>query len=152
MTCTQIIMIFLYLVFAYAIKGTLYPAIAILGICYGVQFSIVIPTVSELFGLKDFGLLSNFMALGNPLGAFLFSALLAGHIYDNEAAKQHGVGLIASSVACMGPNCFKLTFFTLAGVCIAGTISSIILTIRIKPVYQMLYAGGSFKLPQTSGH
>lgn len=151
MTCTQIIMIFLYLVFAYAIKGTLYPAIAVLGICYGVQFSIVIPTVSELFGLKDFGLLSNFMALGNPLGAFLFSALLAGHIYDNEAAKQHGVGLIASSVACMGPNCFKLTFFTLAGVCIAGTISSIILTIRIKPVYQMLYAGGSFKLPQTSG-
>ncbi|KAG4977190.1 hypothetical protein JHK86_036664 [Glycine max] len=151
MTCTQIIMIFLYLVFAYAIKGTLYPAIAILGICYGVQFSIVIPTVSELFGLKDFGLLSNFMALGNPLGAFLFSALLAGHIYDNEAAKQHGVGLIASSVACMGPNCFKLTFLTLAGVCVAGTISSIILTVRIKPVYQMLYAGGSFKLPQTSG-
>ncbi|KAG4383873.1 hypothetical protein GLYMA_13G164100v4 [Glycine max] len=151
MTCTQIIMIFSYLVFAYAIKGTLYPAIAILGICYGVQFSIVIPTVSELFGLKDFGLLSNFMALGNPLGAFLFSALLAGHIYDNEAAKQHGVGLIASSVACMGPNCFKLTFLTLAGVCVAGTISSIILTVRIKPVYQMLYAGGSFKLPQTSG-
>ncbi|KAL5150327.1 Protein NUCLEAR FUSION DEFECTIVE 4 [Glycine soja] len=151
MTCTQIIMIFLYLVFAYAIKGTLYPAIAILGICYGVQFSIVIPTVSELFGLKDFGLLSNFMALGNPLGAFLFSALLAGHIYDNEAAKQHGVGLIASSVACMGPNCFKLTFLTLAGVCVAGTISSIILTVRIKPVYHMLYAGGSFKLPQTSG-
>ncbi|KAG5113217.1 hypothetical protein JHK82_036486 [Glycine max] len=151
MTCTQIIMIFSYLVFAYAIKGTLYPAIAILGICYGVQFSIVIPTVSELFGLTDFGLLSNFMALGNPLGAFLFSALLAGHIYDNEAAKQHGVGLIASSVACMGPNCFKLTFLTLAGVCVAGTISSIILTVRIKPVYQMLYAGGSFKLPQTSG-
>lgn len=152
MTCTQIIMIFLYLLFAYAINGTLYPAIAILGICYGVQFSILIPTVSELFGLKHFGLLSNFMSLGNPLGALLFSALLAGHIYDNEAAKQHGVGHIASSVSCMGPNCFKLTFLTLAGVCVAGTISSIILSIRIKPVYQMLYSGGSFKLPQTSVH
>ncbi|BAT76257.1 hypothetical protein LR48_Vigan01g250800 [Vigna angularis] len=152
MTCTQIIMIFLYLLFAYAIKGTLYPAIAVLGICYGVQFSIVIPTVSELFGLKHFGLLSNFMGLGNPLGASLFSALLAGHVYDNEAAKQHGEGLIASGVACIGPSCFQLTFFTLAGVCVAGTLSSIILTIRIKPVYQMLYSGGSFKLPQTSGH
>ncbi|XP_061350850.1 protein NUCLEAR FUSION DEFECTIVE 4-like [Gastrolobium bilobum] len=151
MTCSQIIMIILYLVFAYAINGTLYPAIAFLGICYGVQFSIVVPTVSELFGLKHFGLLSNFMALGNPLGAFLFSALLAGHIYDNESAKQHGLGLIASSVSCVGPNCFKITFFTLAGVCAAGTISSIILSIRIKPVYQMLYSGGSFKLPQTSG-
>ncbi|KAK7265167.1 hypothetical protein RJT34_32783 [Clitoria ternatea] len=153
MTCTQIIMIFLYLMFAYAINGTLYPAVAILGICYGVQFSIVIPTVSELFGLKHFGLLSNFMSLGNPLGALLFSALLAGHIYDNEAAKQHhGVGLIASNVSCVGPNCFKLTFLTLAGVCVAGTMSSIILTIRIKPVYQMLYSGGSFRLPQTSSH
>ncbi|CAJ1944706.1 unnamed protein product [Sphenostylis stenocarpa] len=152
MTCTQIIMIFLYLLFAYAINGTLYPAIAVLGICYGVQFSIVIPTVSELFGLKHFGMLSNFMALGNPLGALLFSALLAGHIYDNEATKQHGVGLIASGVACMGPSCFKLTFLTLAGVCVAGALSSIILTLRIKPVYQMLYSGGSFKLPQASGH
>jgi len=152
MTCTQIIMMFLYLLFAYAIKGTLYPAIAVLGICYGVQFSIVIPTVSELFGLKHFGLLSNFMGLGNPLGALLFSALLAGHVYDNEAAKQHGEGLIGSGVACIGPSCFQLTFFTLAGVCVAGTLSSIILTLRIKPVYQMLYSGGSFKLPQTSGH
>ncbi|KAK7388572.1 hypothetical protein VNO78_23393 [Psophocarpus tetragonolobus] len=152
MTCTQIIMIFLYLLFAYSINGTLYPAIAILGICYGVHFSAVIPTVSELFGLKHFGLLFNFMALGNPLGAFLFSALLAGHIYDNEATKQHAVGLVASSVTCVGPNCFKLTFLTLAAVCVAGTISSIILTIRIKPVYQMLYSGGSFKLPHSSGH
>ncbi|KAF1875469.1 hypothetical protein Lal_00006097 [Lupinus albus] len=152
MASTQTIMIMIYFVFAYAIKGTLYPAIAFLGICYGVQFSIVIPTVSELFGLRDFGLLCNFLALGNPLGAFLFSALLAGHVYDNEAAKQHGLGLIASSASCLGPNCFKVTFLTLAGVCAVGTILSIILSVRIKPVYQKLYAGGSFRLPQTSGH
>ncbi|XP_027330191.1 protein NUCLEAR FUSION DEFECTIVE 4-like [Abrus precatorius] len=152
MTCTQVIMIILYLLFAYAINGTLYLSIAVLGVCYGVQFSIVIPTVSELFGLKHFGLLFNFMSLGNPLGALLFSALLAGHIYDNEAAKQHGAGLIASTVSCVGPNCFKLTFLTLAGVCVAGIIASIILTKRIKPVYQMLYSGGSCRVPQTSSH
>ncbi|KAK7330014.1 hypothetical protein VNO77_24199 [Canavalia gladiata] len=150
MTCTQVIMIILYLLFAYAVNGTLYPTIAVLGVCYGVQFSIVIPTVSELFGLKHFGLFFNFMSLGNPLGAFLFSALLAGYIYDNEATKQQVVGLVASSVSCVGPNCFKLTFLTLAGVCIAGSISSIVLTIRIKPVYQMLYSGGSFRQPPTS--
>lgn len=148
MTCTQIVMIIIYLLFAYAIKGTLYPAVAFLGICFGVQFSILIPTVSELFGLKHFGLFYNFMALGNPLGALLFSALLAGRIYDSELAKQQSLELIASSVSCIGPSCFKITFFVLAAVCAAGTISSIVLSIRIKPVYKMLYAGGSFRLPQ----
>lgn len=149
MTCTQTVMLIVYLVFAYAINGTLYPAVAFLGVCYGVQVSVMLPTVSELFGLKHFGVLSSFMSLGNPIGAFLFSALLAGNIYDSEAAKQHGIGLLASDV-CVGPNCFKLTFFILSGVCAAGIILSVILSVRIRPVYQMLYAGGSFRLPQTS--
>lgn len=152
MTCTQIIMVITYLLFASAISGTLYAATALLGICYGVQFSIMIPTVSELFGLKHFGIFYNFMSLGNPLGAFLFSGLLAGYIYDNEAAKQRGLGLVTSSISCIGPNCFRLTFLILAGICGVGSVASIILTKRIWPVYQMLYGGGSFRLPQTSTH
>ncbi|KAK9947454.1 hypothetical protein M0R45_003078 [Rubus argutus] len=153
MTCTQIIMIFIYLLFASAISGTLYAATALLGICYGVQFSIMIPTVSELFGLRHFGIFYNFMSLGNPLGAFLFSGLLAGYIYDSEAAKQHGLNhLYGTNVSCLGPNCFRVTFLVLAGVCCVGTILSIVLSIRIKPVYQMLYAGGSFRLPQNTNN
>ncbi|KAL0013651.1 hypothetical protein SO802_000720 [Lithocarpus litseifolius] len=152
MTFTQIIMIIIYLMFASAMDGTLYIATALLGICFGVQFSVMLPTVSELFGLKHFGLLSNFMALGNPIGAFLFSGLLAGYIYDNEAAKQHGLNRIGSSLTCLGPNCFRLTFLVLAAVCGVGTILSIVLTKRIKPVYQMLYSGGSFRLPQSTSH
>lgn len=150
LTCTQIVMLLVYLLFAFAVNGTLYPAVAFLGVCYGVQVSIMIPTTSELFGLKNFGVFSNIMSLGNPLGATLFSALLAGSIYDKEAAKQHGINLLASGVSCVGASCFKLTFFILSGVCAAGIILSIILTLRIKPVYQMLYAGGSFRLPQTT--
>ncbi|PON68493.1 Major facilitator [Parasponia andersonii] len=150
MTFTQTIMIITYLLFAFAISGTLYPAVLVLGICYGVQFSVMIPTVSELFGLKNFGLLFNFMSLGNPLGAFLFSGLLAGYVYDNEAAKQQSLHLSDPSVTCLGPNCFRLTFFVLAAVCGVGTLFSIVLTTRIKPVYQMLYAGGSFRLPQST--
>ncbi|KAH7569113.1 hypothetical protein ACOSP7_012336 [Xanthoceras sorbifolium] len=152
MACTQFIMIITYLLFASAIDGTLYAATALLGICYGVQFSIMIPTVSELFGLKHFGIFYNFISLGNPLGALLFSGLLAGFIYDNEAAKQHGVNLLSSTVSCLGPNCFRVTFLVLAGVCGVGSILSIILSMRIWPVYQMLYAGGSFRLPQTSNN
>lgn len=152
MTWTQVFMIAIYLLFASAIDGTLYAATALLGICYGVQFSIMVPTVSELFGLKHFGIFYNFMLLGNPIGAFLFSGLLAGYIYDNEAAKQHGLMLLKSSVSCLGPNCFRVTFLVLAGVCGFGVILSIILTIRIKPVYEMLYSGGSFRLPNSSSH
>ncbi|XP_076895806.1 protein NUCLEAR FUSION DEFECTIVE 4-like [Bidens hawaiensis] len=141
---TQIIMVMTYLLYASAINGTLYVATALLGICYGVQFGVMIPTSSELFGLKNFGLIFNFMGLGNPIGAFLFSGMLAGYVYDAEEAKQGGS-------TCMGPNCFRLTFFVLAGVCCLSAFLSLILTIRIRPVYQMLYAGGSFRLPQSSG-
>ncbi|XP_060171958.1 protein NUCLEAR FUSION DEFECTIVE 4-like isoform X2 [Lycium barbarum] len=145
MTCTQVVMIITYLLFASALNGTLYAATALLGVCYGVQFTTMVPTASELFGLKNFGIIFNFMSLGNPLGAYLFSGLLAGFLYDNEAAKQH-------TSTCMGPNCFRVTFLVLAGVCGLGTMLSIVLTMRIKPVYQMLYAGGSFRLPQSSNH
>ncbi|XP_073040065.1 protein NUCLEAR FUSION DEFECTIVE 4 [Primulina eburnea] len=145
MTITQFIMILTFLLYASALNGTLYSGTALLGICFGVQFGVMIPTASELFGLRHFGIIFNFMLLGNPAGAFLFSAFLAGHIYDAEAAKQQ-------SSSCIGPHCFRITFLVLAGLCGLGTILSIILTLRIRPVYQMLYAGGSFRLPQSSGH
>ncbi|XP_043722931.1 protein NUCLEAR FUSION DEFECTIVE 4 [Telopea speciosissima] len=152
MTCTQVIMIITYLLFASALSGTLYAATALLGICYGAQFTIMISTASELFGLKHFGIIYNFMGIGNPLGAFLFSGLLAGYVYDKEAAKQQGLNLLTKSASCLGPNCFRLTFLVLAGTCCLGSVLSIILSIRIKPVYQMLYADGSFRHPQNLSH
>ncbi|KAI7747500.1 hypothetical protein M8C21_019606 [Ambrosia artemisiifolia] len=142
---TQVIMVLTYLLYASALDGTLYAATALLGTCYGLQIAIMISTTSELFGLKNFGIFFNFMQLGNPVGAIFLSGMLAGYIYDTEAAKQGGT-------TCMGPACFRLTFLVLACVCGLGTILSLILTLRIRPVYQMLYAGGSFRLPQSSGH
>lgn len=138
-------MIIAFLFYASALNGTLYAATALLGICYGVQCSIMAPTVSEIFGLKHFGVISSFMMLGNPIGALIFSVFLAGNVYDTEAAKQ-------GNSTCYGADCFRLTFLVLAGVCGLGTILSIILTIRMRPVYKMLYAGGSFRLSQNSGH
>ncbi|TKY48046.1 NUCLEAR FUSION DEFECTIVE 4 [Spatholobus suberectus] len=143
MTSAQIIMIVAFLLYASALDGTLYASTALLGICYGVQYSIMIPTVSELFGLRHFGVISSFMMLGNPIGAVIFSVFLAGNVYDAEAAKQ-------GNSTCYGANCFRLTFLVLSGVCGLGTILSIILTVRIRPVYQMLYAGGTFRQSQTS--
>ncbi|XP_030546923.1 protein NUCLEAR FUSION DEFECTIVE 4 isoform X1 [Rhodamnia argentea] len=145
MTFAQIIMIATFLLYASALNGTLYGATALLGICYGVQFSIMIPTASELFGLKHFGIIFNFMQLGNPIGAFLFSGILAGDVYDAEAALQ-GVS------TCLGPTCFRLTFLVLAGLCGLGALLSIVLYVRIRPVYQSLYSEGSFRIPPGSDH
>lgn len=138
-------MIFTFLLYASALHGTLYVATALLGICYGSIYSLMVPIASELFGLKHFGIIYNFVLLGNPVGALLFSTLLAGSVYDTEADKQ-------GSSTCLGAECFRLTFFILAGVCGLSTVLSIILTIRIRPVYQMLYAGGSFRVPPASDH
>ncbi|KAI8529419.1 hypothetical protein RHMOL_Rhmol12G0223600 [Rhododendron molle] len=139
MTISQIIMIVTFLLYASALNGTLYVATGLLGVCYGVQFAIMIPTASELFGLKHFGIIFNFMQLGNPIGALLFSALLAGYVYDTEADNQGGS-------SCLGANCYRLTFLVLACACGVGTILSVLLTIRIRPVYQMLYSGSSVRL------
>ncbi|CAI8611826.1 unnamed protein product [Vicia faba] len=143
MSITQVIMIIGFLLYASALDGTLYAATALLGMCYGVQYSIMVATVSELFGLKHFGVISSFMMLGNPIGALLFSVFLAANLYDTEASKQ-------GNSTCYGANCFRITFLVLACVCGIGTILSIILTVRIRPVYQMLYASGSFRLSRTS--
>ncbi|XP_021757836.1 protein NUCLEAR FUSION DEFECTIVE 4-like [Chenopodium quinoa] len=153
LTCTQVVMIIVYLLFAWGVKGTLYAATGMLGLCYGVQFSIMIPTASELFGLKNFGVIYNFMSIGNPLGALLFSGLLAGYIYDHEVSKQYGVNMLsANSHTCFGPNCFRITFLVLACVCGIGSILSVVLTIRLKPVYQMLYGEGSSRHPTSSSN
>ncbi|KAL6606094.1 hypothetical protein ACP70R_041747 [Stipagrostis hirtigluma subsp. patula] len=149
-TCTQVVMIITYLLFALGSHATLYVSVALLGICFGVQFSVIISTSSELFGLKHFGKIYNFIALANPVGAFLFNSL-AGYVYDLEVQKQHAA-TSGSDIACHGPNCFRLTFCVLSGAASLGTLLSIILTVRIRPVYQMLYAGGSFSQPRSSAH
>ncbi|XP_038999799.1 protein NUCLEAR FUSION DEFECTIVE 4-like [Hibiscus syriacus] len=145
MACTLVVMVLAFVMYALAFSGTLYISTALLGVCFGFQYSLMVPTASELFGLKHFGIIYNFMLIGNPVGALLFSGLLAGSVYDAEAAKQ-------GSSTCLGPECFRLTFFVLAGICCIGSILGLFLTIRIRPVYQMLYASGSFRLPQGSGH
>ncbi|XWS11747.1 hypothetical protein CRYUN_Cryun37aG0026700 [Craigia yunnanensis] len=145
MTCALIVMVLAFVLYALALSGTLYVSTALLGVCYGFQYSLMVPTASELFGLKHFGIIYNFMLIGNPVGALLFSGLLARYVYDAEANKQ-------GSSTCLGPECFRLTFLVLAGICGLGTILSIFLTIRYRPVYQMLYSSGSFRLPQASNH
>ncbi|KAL5991698.1 hypothetical protein ACLOJK_012608 [Asimina triloba] len=107
MACAQLIMVVTFLLYASFINGTLYAATALLGICFGVQFSTMVPAASELFGLKHFGIIYNFMLIGNPLGALLFSGLLAGYVYDKEVQRQQSA-LLGSSKYGQCIKCFIL--------------------------------------------
>ncbi|XP_052166401.1 protein NUCLEAR FUSION DEFECTIVE 4-like [Oryza glaberrima] len=146
MALTQTVLVVAYLCLAYTLGPAIaYACTAAVGLCYGVQFSVMIPTTSELFGLKNFGLFYNLMSLANPLGAALFSGELAGRLYDEEATRQQHSG-----GACLGPGCFRAAFVVLAGACSVGTAVSLVLAARIRPVYRALYSGGSFRLPNAS--
>ncbi|KAM7257611.1 hypothetical protein ACFE04_013352 [Oxalis oulophora] len=139
MKLSLMIMVLTFLLYAFALNGTLYLATALVGICFGIQYVTMVPTVSELFGLKNFGVIYNFMLLGNPVGALIFSGLLAGYVYDTEAVKQ-------GNSTCIGPSCLRLTFLVLSGMCGVGTVLSVILTIRIRPVYKCFTMGVLFIL------
>ncbi|KAH8949564.1 hypothetical protein BDL97_10G038600 [Sphagnum fallax] len=157
----QVFMIFSHLLFASAWPGSLYAGSMLLGLCYGVHFSIMVPTASELFGLRHFGMIYNFLNIGNPLGSLLFSGLIAGYLYDQEASKGAAVGsgwrilgsgsshwLSGTAVGshtehgvpvCVGAHCFRLTFIIMACVCAVGVVLTSVLTYRIRSVYLSLY-------------
>ena len=76
--------------------------------------------------------------------------ILDGYIYDQESQRQSGysypASMRATNVDCLGPNCFRVTFIIMERVCAFGVLMSIILTIRIRAVYEALYGRGSFHI------
>ncbi len=157
-----------HLLFAFAVPGSLYVGSVILGISYGIHFSTMVPTASELFGLKHFGVIYNFLTMASPLGSFLFSGVITGYLYDQEAKKKiapdarivdaflknvHNYDVVDDHVQvleCMGAHCFRVTFIIMACVCGLGIIVSIVLTIRIRRVYLSLYGPSTSPIQSTS--
>ncbi|KAL2346049.1 hypothetical protein Fmac_000049 [Flemingia macrophylla] len=127
---SQILMAVGYIVLAMAMPGSLYIGSIVVGICYGVRLAITVPTASELFGLKYYGLIYNILILNLPLGSFLFSGLLAGILYDMEATTTAGGGN-----TCVGAHCYRLVFIIMTAACIVGFFLDILLSIRTKKVY-----------------
>ncbi|CAJ1972985.1 unnamed protein product [Sphenostylis stenocarpa] len=127
---SQIVMGVGYILLAMAMPGSLYVGSIVVGICYGVRLAITVPTASELFGLKYYGLMYNILILNLPLGSFLFSGLLAGILYDMEATTATGGGN-----TCVGPHCYRLVFIIMAAACVVGFFLDLLLSIRTKKVY-----------------
>lgn len=133
----------------------MYLGTLLVGLGYGSHWAIVPAAASELFGLKKFGALYNFLTLANPAGSLVFSGLIASTIYDMEAEKQacghhHGQQIVSSlsrfvylddPLKCEGAICFFVTSLIMSGLCIIAVVLSLILAHRTKPVYAHLYGG-----------
>jgi MFS family permease len=159
-----------HLLFAFAVPGSLYVGSVILGISYGIHFSTMVPTASELFGWKHFGVIYNFLTMASPLGSFLFSGVITGYLYDQEAKKKiapdarivdtflnnlhNNYNVVDDDhvqvLECIGAHCFKVTFIIMACVCGLGVLVSIVLTIRIRRVYLSLYGPSTPPIQSTS--
>ncbi|KAK4417907.1 hypothetical protein Salat_2203400 [Sesamum alatum] len=154
MAGAQVIMAIGHFFFAMGWPGAMYVGTLLVGLGYGAHWAIVPAAASELFGLKKFGALYNFLTLANPAGSLVFSGLIASSIYDREAEKQAHAGnlgqhsLLSSfssfvhaeeSLKCNGAICFFLTSLIMSGLCIIAVILSMILVYRTKTVYAQLY-------------
>lgn len=136
-----------YILMAMALPGSLYIGSIVVGICYGVRLAVTVPTASELFGLKYYGLVYNVLILNLPLGSFLFSGLLAGLLYDSQATRTAGGGN-----TCIGAHCYRLVFVVMAIVCIVGFGLDILLAIRTKALYSSIYASRKSKKTLATSH
>ncbi|KAJ6424115.1 hypothetical protein OIU84_024985 [Salix udensis] len=135
MAIAQLVMAVGHVFFAFGWPGAMYVGTLLIGVGYGAHWAIVPAAASELFGLKKFGALYNFLTLANPAGSLVFSGLIASSIYDREAEKQaHGNNyLIQNSVSifpgmfgpneslkCEGSVCYFLTSMIMSGFCIVA--------------------------------
>ncbi|KAH6811951.1 Major facilitator superfamily protein [Perilla frutescens var. frutescens] len=142
---SQILMALGYVVMAMAMPGSLYVGSIVVGICYGVRLAVTVPTASELFGLKYYGLIYNILILNLPLGSFLFSGLLAGFLYDAQATSTPGGGN-----TCIGAHCYRLVFIIMAIVCVIGFGLDVLISIRTKSIYAKIYASKKAKKSSVS--
>ncbi|KAK7336084.1 hypothetical protein VNO77_16613 [Canavalia gladiata] len=138
--------------------GSMYVGTLLVGLGYGAHWAIVPATASELFGVRNFGALYNFLTLANPVGTLVFSSLIASTIYDSEAEKQAhgghhprlnmkslllGVQDVGEPMKCEGNICFFLTSIIMAGFCIVAAGLCMVLVFRTRIVYRNLYGKSS---------
>ncbi|XP_049371612.1 protein NUCLEAR FUSION DEFECTIVE 4-like [Solanum verrucosum] len=149
----QVVMAFGHFFFAMGWPGAMYIGTLLVGLGHGTHWAVVPAAASELFGLKNFGCVYNFLTISTPIGSLVFSGLIASSIYDMEAEKQaqqpHEGRLMASVLTrflnmdeplkCEGTICFFLTSLILSGLCIIAAVLSMILVYRTKTLYANLY-------------
>ncbi|KAK3040668.1 hypothetical protein RJ639_026989 [Escallonia herrerae] len=137
MAVVQVIMAVGLLYYAIGWPGAIYIVSVLIGLGYGAHWAIVPAAASELFGLKSFGALYNFLTLASPTGSLIFSGVVASGIYDYEAKQQASLKQRTSgferllpgvseeeSLSCDGTICYSLTCGILSALCIVAVVLS----------------------------
>ncbi|PSC71180.1 MFS general substrate transporter isoform B [Micractinium conductrix] len=101
---------------AYAGMPALYPLAALTGFAFGGHWTLFPSLVSELFGLSRFAANYTLAQLAPALGSLTLAMGLTGWVYDRASAR-HG----AAAEACLGHDCFRPAFQTLACLGLAAT-------------------------------
>ncbi|KAL6652766.1 hypothetical protein ACP70R_011691 [Stipagrostis hirtigluma subsp. patula] len=142
----QILMAAGHFLFGMAWPGTMYIGTFLVGFGYGTHWAIVPAAVSELFGVKHFGAMYNFLTVANPTGSLIFSSLIVSNLYDYEAEKQahhrQSSALLHNTdgpLKCEGPFCFFVSSLIMSAVCVVGAGLSLVVVHRTKQVYARLY-------------
>ncbi|XP_059667580.1 protein NUCLEAR FUSION DEFECTIVE 4-like [Cornus florida] len=129
-----------HLLIAFGVPNSLYFSSVIIGFCFGAQWPLIYAIISELFGLKYYATLYNFGAGASPVGSYILSVKVAGHLYDKEALKQlaaKGVTRRAGDdLTCTGVECYKLSFLIMTAATLFGCLVSFILVIRTRKFYK----------------
>ncbi|XP_074284673.1 protein NUCLEAR FUSION DEFECTIVE 4-like [Silene latifolia] len=115
-----------HVIIASGFLGNLYIGTILIGICYGAQWSLMPTITSEIFGVLHMGTIFNTISIASPVGTYILSVWIIGHIYDKEAGK---------SSSCFGAHCFMLSFCILAFVSFLGFVIALILFFRTRAFY-----------------
>ncbi|KAK6920527.1 Nodulin-like, partial [Dillenia turbinata] len=152
MVGVQVFMAFGHFYYAMSWPGQIYILTVLVGLGYGAIWAVVPAAVSELFGLKSFGAMYNFLTLASPSCNLIFSGVIASGIYDYYAEKQSGLkqniggnfltlhfSTTSESLSCSGSICYSITCGILAACCLVAVVLSMIVVRRTKSVYAQLY-------------
>jgi len=128
-------------------KGVLCLSTAIVGTSVGAITSIAIPTSSEMFGMKRFGVNHNILITNIAFGSLLFGEV-AGVLYDDSTSSgmdrlaSFGMDKQSTKLSrhlCMGRQCFRKTFLLWGCVCLFGLVLCIILCMRTRELYDSIH-------------
>ncbi|CAI5960444.1 unnamed protein product [Closterium sp. NIES-64] len=153
MAATQLAMAAGHLLFASALPGSLYVGSAIVGLAYGSQWGLMPAVASEVFGLRHFGTLYNWLTITNPTGSYLLSVCIAGYLYDYEAEHEAAssppfpIGPAPApapasggpALMCHGAHCFRVTFLVMAAACVVASCLSLVLVGLTRSLYLAEY-------------
>jgi MFS family permease len=128
----MLVMLTAQLVLGFAQKGALlYVGSVMAGMSYGSFWAITPALVAELWGNQAFGSIYQSLNIAPAVGGFLFSATLAGGIYDKHANNKEGH-------LCCGKVCYFETHMVSASCLAIGIVLVLILYKRTRGFYMVL--------------